>query len=120
MRRSYFSWEEDEAYKQGKKDESNHRGDYVHDKFAYDGEDRAYWDGREDEKRAERIREEERQMEEEQLRQEEERQQRQERLRQEEERQRRLYEDSDEQIQDDERPSTEEDLFNQIQNDEQK
>lgn len=67
MRRSYFSWEEDEAYKQGKQDESRHRSDFEHDKYAYDGKDRAYWDGREDEKKVERQREEERQEEEQRL-----------------------------------------------------
>ena len=51
--RHYFSYEEDEANKQGHNDERNHRNDYEHDKYAYDGEDRAYWDGRKDEQEAE-------------------------------------------------------------------
>jgi hypothetical protein len=68
MYRSYYSWEEDEANKQGHDDERRHRSDYEHDKYAYDGIDRAYWDGRDDEARAERQREEERMREEEQER----------------------------------------------------
>ena len=55
----YFSWEEDEANKQGRQDERNGRHDYEHSKYAYDGVDRAYWDGREEEQREEERREEE-------------------------------------------------------------
>lgn len=100
MYRSYYSWEEQEANKQGHQDESKHCLDYEHDKYAYDGVDRTYWDGREDEKKAERQREEQRQEEEEQERQERDREeQRQEHMRREEERQREEREDYDRQIQ---------------------
>ena len=69
----YFSYEEDEAYKEGRRDEQNGRHNWEYDSWSSDRRDRAYFDGIEDEKRAERIREEERQMEEEQIRREEER-----------------------------------------------
>jgi hypothetical protein len=75
MSRHYFSYDEDEAYKEGKRDESHRRSDFTHNSFAFDGADRAYFDGREDQKREEREeerREEERQEE----RREEERQER--------------------------------------------
>jgi hypothetical protein len=69
----YFSWEEDEANKLGHQDERNHRTDFTHSKYAYDGEDRAYWDGREEEAKAEKRREEEREDEERQEREDHER-----------------------------------------------
>ena len=143
--RSYFTWEEQEAYKQGKQDESHHRTDFDHDRFAYDGEDRAYWDGRKDEQdeeeRQERQRQEEQQQQEaeEELRYERDRQeerqyqemiadmQEQERLAfekglHEEDSDRQTIRDydamNDTQSQDDETPSSERDLFRQIIDDE--
>ena len=138
----YFSWEEDEANKQGHQDERNHRSDYEHDKYAYDGEDRAYWDGREEEAREEKRREEEREDEERQEREEErrnhERRERAEREQeQEEEYQRQRYEDDmrevemeqrreEQQFENDcaseeylnEMPKTEDELFNLTKNNE--
>ena len=140
--RHYFSYEEDEANKQGHQDEKNHRNDYEHDKYAYDGEDRAYWDGREEEAREERRREEEREDEERQEREEErrnhERRERAEREReQEEDYQRQRYEDDMREVEMEQRreeqqfendcateeylneiPITEEELLNKIQEDE--
>ena len=46
MKKFYFSQEENKAYDEGRKDERHHRHDYNHDKYATDGADRAYWDGR--------------------------------------------------------------------------
>lgn len=142
MSRNYFSWEEEEAYKQGKRDEEYRHTDFDHDRFAYDGVDRAYYDGRKDEKDEEdrqesQRREEEQQREaEEELRLERDRQEEQEYLdmladaeRQEIER---ISEDADRQVvsdfdalmredmqsQDDETPCSEEDLFRQIIDDE--
>ena len=76
----YWSYEEQEAYKDGKRDEERHNSDYQHDKFAYDGPDRAYWDGRKDQEAETRQREEE----ERERQEEEERELNQERERQEE------------------------------------
>lgn len=90
MSRHYFSYEEDEAYREGKRDESHRSSDFGHNSFAFDGADRAYFDGREDQKReeqrAEERREEER-MEErhEELRQERREYERQQELQREEE-----------------------------------
>jgi hypothetical protein len=64
MYRSYFSYEEEEANKQGHIDEQRHRTDYDHDKYSDNPVDIAYWEGRKDEERQERIREEERLMQE--------------------------------------------------------
>ena len=133
----YFSYEEDEANKQGHNDERNHRSDYTHSKYAYDGEDKAYWDGREEEAREEKRREEEREDEERQEREEErrnhERRERAEREQeQEEEYQRQRYEDdmrerdAEQQFENDcateeylnEMPKTEDELFNQTKNNE--
>jgi hypothetical protein len=141
----YFSWEEDEANKLGHDDEKHHRSDYTHSKYAYDGEDRAYWDGREEEAREERRREEEREDEERQEREDHERYLRNLRNAQEAEREReyegqhyerdieeedlREYEnqyinDAEEEeynrVMDEiaETPSTEQELFNQILEDE--
>jgi hypothetical protein len=134
----YFSYEEDEANKQGHNDERNHRSDYTHSKYAYDGEDRAYWDGRKDEQENERRREEEREEEERQEREEQERYERQRRERaerereQEEDYQRQRYEDdmrerdAEQQFENDcateeylnELPKTEDELFNQTKNNE--
>ena len=145
--RHYFSYEEDEAYKEGKRDEERNRTDYYHDKYAYDGEDRAYWDGRKDEQEAERRREEEREDEERREREEERRNhERRERAaeyeRQQEEYERQRYEDDMREIELEKRreidverqfendcateeyineiPITEEELFNQIQEDERR
>jgi len=70
MSRHYFSYEEEQAYKEGRHDEERHRRDYSHDRYAFDGEDRAYWDGRKDEEHDEhehREREEQERMEEERM-----------------------------------------------------
>ena len=124
--RSYFSWEEQEANKQGHQDESRHRSDYEHDRYAYDGVDRAYWDGRKDEQEAERQREYERQEEQERERQERDRYDRQERQRKEE----RQYQEQldyeremeDRRVREEEYPNeisiTEQELFMKIQEDE--
>ena len=127
MNRSYFTWEEQEADKQGHEDERRHRSDYEHDKNALDGVDRAYWDGRKDEARNQRIEEEERQMEADREQREFERRKQEEEdrdraeddyLRQEREdfENRMMREDME--SQDDEYPITEEDLFREIEEDE--
>lgn len=84
MSRFYFSHDEEEAYKEGRRDEEHHRHNWEYDSWSHDNRDRAYFEGIEDEKRAERIREEEREMEEEQMRREEERRERREQEMQEE------------------------------------
>ena len=138
----YYTTEEDEANKQGHNDERNHRTDYEHDKYAYDGEDKAYWDGRKEEQEAERRHEEEHEEEERQEREEErrnhERRERAEREQeQEEEYQRQRYEDDmrevemeqrreEQQFENDcaseeylnEMPKTEDELFNLTKNNE--
>ena len=132
----YFSWEEDEANKLGHDDEKHHRSDYTHSKYAYDGEDRAYWDGREEEAREMKRRKEEREDEERQEREEQERHQRRieaqrEAERQQEEEELRRYEndyinDSEEEEYNRvmreivETPSTEQELFMQIKEDERR
>jgi len=75
MSRHYISYEEDEAYREGKRDESHRRSDFTHNSFAFDGADRAYFDGREDQRHEERE-EERRREEREEERQEEARQER--------------------------------------------
>ena len=135
----YFSWEEDEANKLGHQDEKNHRSDYTHSKYAYDGEDRAYWDGREEEAREAKRREEEREDEERQEREDQERYERRrheeaeaEREQEEEEYQRQRYKDdmrerdAEQQFENDcateeylnEMPKTEDELFNLTKNNE--
>ena len=128
--RHYFSWEEDEANKQGHDDEKHHRSDYTHSKYAYDGEDRAYWDGRDDEAKEMRRQREEREEEERQEREDQERhmrrmeaQREEERQQEEEEYERQRYEDDMrerdmEEQQRNEMPISEEELFNQIEEDE--
>jgi uncharacterized protein with WD repeat len=132
----YFSWEEDEANKLGHDDEKHHRSDYTHSKFAFDGEDRAYWEGREEEAKAEKRREEEREEEERQEREEQERIERRRYREAEEERQREqedLREYENQYINDAEEeeynrvmneiaetPSTEQELFMQIEEDERR
>ena len=64
MYRNYYTYEESEAYKEGKHDESHNRRNYEHDRYSDKPADQAYWQGREDEKREERAREEEREREE--------------------------------------------------------
>jgi hypothetical protein len=64
MGKHYFSWEEDQAYKEGYRDSERNRRDYYHDKYSMDGVDRAYFDGRKDQEREEERREEEHQEEE--------------------------------------------------------
>ena len=98
--RHYFSWEEDEANKQGHNDERNHHSDYEHDRYAYNGEDRAYWDGRDDEAKEMRRQRDEREEEERQEREDQERYERRrheqaefERQQEEEEYERQRYED---------------------------
>jgi hypothetical protein len=60
MYRRYYTHEEREAYKEGRRDESYDRYNYDYDRYSDNAEDRAYWQGREDEKREERMRWEER------------------------------------------------------------
>lgn len=65
----YFTWEEDDAYREGKRDaEYGRESSFNHDRHAWGGPDRAYWDGvnevKEEEERRQRYREEERQEEE--------------------------------------------------------
>lgn len=64
MGRHYFSYQEDEAYREGRRDEEYGRRNYDHDRYSSDPVDQAYWEGRRDEERdEERRREEEREME---------------------------------------------------------
>jgi hypothetical protein len=59
MSRSYFSWEESEAYKEGRNDEERHRTNYNYEKYSDEPKDRAYFDGRKDQEREDERREEE-------------------------------------------------------------
>ena len=60
-RRFFDSREKEDAYKEGQKDERNHIRNYNYSQYGnFDSPDRAYYEGREDEKRKERSREEER------------------------------------------------------------
>lgn len=75
----YFTWKEDEAYRDGYNDRRYGRRDYLRDEHFGNNEDKAYYDGLREAEREEEIRremhEEERRMEEiEQRRQEERRQ----------------------------------------------
>lgn len=79
----YRSFEENEARKEGYRDSEQNRRDYYHDRYATEGVDRAYWDGRKEQERDERRREEER--EEERQAEEAEMRRHQERMREEEE-----------------------------------
>jgi len=120
MHRSYFTWEEEDANKQGHQDEQRHRTNYDHDKYSDKPEDIAYFEGRKDEERQERIREEERQMQEADER-EQQRQMSEQREREEEdfaemmELERLEYQ---EYLESQRSPTTEEELFNKIINDE--
>ena len=100
MYRSYFSWEEEQANKQGHEDERRCRSDYEHNRYAYDGVDRAYWDGRKDEQEQEREREEERMRQEEQEREDERREMRRREMQEEEERQYQYQLDYDREVED--------------------
>lgn len=72
MGRHYFSHQEDEAYRDGRRDEEYGRRNYDHDRYSSNPVDQAYWEGRRDEERdEERRREEEREMEREMERQQE-------------------------------------------------
>jgi hypothetical protein len=54
MRRTYFTWEEDEAYRDGRRDASMNREDHFRDSRMFsepDSPDRAYWDGQEEYKK---------------------------------------------------------------------
>jgi hypothetical protein len=125
MSRFYDTQEEYDANKEGHSDQQRHRINYEHDKYSDDPEAVAYWQGRQDEERKQRIEEEERQMEQDREQREFERQMREEEIRSRE--QQAEDEDIDEQTvsdydamesQDDERPCTEEDLFRDILRDE--
>lgn len=72
MNRTYFSYEEDEAYREGRSDKQHHRHNYERSRFSNDESDRAYFHGIDDESRAEK----QRMLEEEEERQEMERQER--------------------------------------------
>jgi len=73
-RRSYFSIEEEEDYREGQRDGQHHRHNYERNR--YSEEDKAYFQGVDDEAREEKRKEEERMIEEEQERQEMRRQER--------------------------------------------
>ena len=130
MSRYYETDEELEANKEGHRDVQHNRRNYEHDRYSDEPEDIAYWQGRHDEERKQRIEEEERQMEADREQREFERQKQAEANQRE-----RDEEDSDQQTvgdfdalmereqrdmesQDDERPSNEEDLFRDILRDE--
>jgi hypothetical protein len=51
MKRTYFTWEEDEAYNQGRKDIDQNRRDWERERTADEGPDKAYWEGRKDRER---------------------------------------------------------------------
>ena len=55
MNKHYFSWEEEEAYKEGKDDVKRNKRDYDHDKYATEGVDCAYWNGRKEQERQEEF-----------------------------------------------------------------
>ena len=121
MSRHYYTWEENEAYKEGRKDEERHRRSFDHDKYSDNPDDLAYFQGRRDEETRQRIEEEERMMREEQERLEQEREY--ERKRQEELEYQEYLASQEEPL--DEPPpeyfiskSSEEELWNQILNDE--
>jgi len=64
MRRSYYTYEEQEAYNEGRHDESHNRRNYEHDRYSDEPADQAYFQGRKDEEREERVRQEEREQQE--------------------------------------------------------
>lgn len=58
----YWSYEENEAYRQGKRDAGRgYRNSFEYDKHAWDGPDKAYWDGFKEQEREEQRREERKQ-----------------------------------------------------------
>jgi lipopolysaccharide biosynthesis regulator YciM len=61
--RSYWTTEENEAYREGRDDESRHRHNYEHEKYSSNSVDEAYFQGRKDVEREEHIRQEEEEME---------------------------------------------------------
>lgn len=120
MSRFYETEEEYDANKQGHRDVQHNRRDYDHDRYSDEPQDIAYWQGRQDEERKQRIEEEERLMEEDRLQREFEREMRQrERQAEDEDIDAQTISDFDAmESQDDERPCTEEDLFRDILRDE--
>jgi len=64
MSRSYFTYEENEAYREGRRDEERHRHNFGHDRHSDDAADQAYFQGRKDEEKEERAREEDREQQE--------------------------------------------------------
>lgn len=71
MYRHYYSREEEDAYKEGLRDEEHNRRNYEHDKYSDDPVDQAYWNGRRDQQREEeRKQEEERELHEQEEREE--------------------------------------------------
>lgn len=70
MSKHYFSYQDEEAYKEGRQDQQHHRPNYERNR--YSESDRAYFEGRDDERRME----EQAKLDEEQERQEMERQER--------------------------------------------
>ena len=142
MSRYYDTQEEYDANKEGHNDQQRHRINYEHDRHSDEPEAIAYWQGRQDEETKMRIEEEERQMEADREQREFERQMREEETRQNEEdsdqqsvsdfdalmeHEQHDMESQDEdlkshyhglpddtQSEDDERPITEQDLFNDI------
>ncbi len=60
--RTYWTSEENEAYKEGRIDESRHRTNYNHDRYSSDPDDEAYFQGRKDVEREECVRQEEEEM----------------------------------------------------------
>lgn len=98
--RYYYSWEEKECYDEGRRDQERGRTNYDHDRYSDCSCDRAYFEGKRDEERAEERRREEREEEEHQQRRDEERRQYNRMLeRQQEEEQYQRYEEEREQEQ---------------------
>lgn len=119
MSRRYQSSEENQAYKEGYRDNEQGRRDYYHNKYAMEGIDRAYWDGRKDNEREKRECKEQEEMER-QAQEEDARKQEQQRREEEDEYNQYLQAKMEQQMEDDLAtiPSTEEELFMQIEEDE--
>ncbi len=64
MNRRYFSYEEEQSYKEGRRDQQTHNRHHGHDRYSDDPEELAYFQGRKDEEIEQRRREEERMLEE--------------------------------------------------------
>lgn len=94
MGRYFFTFEEQEAYKDGRRDAEYHRRNYDYDEYSWDDRDRAYFLGRKDYENEERERR-EREEEIEQREQEARERERQERLRLEEEYERQMQEEQE-------------------------